>query len=202
MAHANASLPPVLLGIGAGIAAYKIGTVIKHLRDRADMYVVMTPNATKLVGPATFASLTGHPVLVDLWDGSAHGNPVHIDVADIAKALCIAPATADVIGKLANGIADDALTTVAISVDCPIIVAPAMNVRMYRHPIVQENLQKLARFGYHIVEPDSGYLACGHVGPGRLADEARIAAAVIEAIDGRIPPVTQETYTPPARPTS
>ena len=190
MAKPESNLPPVIIGVTGGIAAYKVGGVIKALRDRCNMYVVMTAAATKLVGPATFANLTGHPVLTDLWEASAHGNPVHIDVADIAKVLCIVPATANVIGKLANGIADDALTTLATSVDCPVVVAPAMNTRMFNHPIVQDNLRKLARFGYHIVEPGSGWLACGTVGQGRLAEEQDVAAAVIRALDGNIPPVS------------
>ncbi len=182
------TLPAVILGVSGGIAAYKIGGVIKALRDTCDMYVVMTAAATRLVGPATFANLTGHPVLTDLWEGSEHGNPVHVEIADTARALCIAPATANIIGKLANGIADDALSTIAISVDCPVIVAPAMNTRMYEHPVVQANIARLKRFGYRIVDPESGWLACGHVGPGRLAAEEQIAEAVSAAIAGRIPP--------------
>ncbi|MGE3852779.1 MAG: flavoprotein [Planctomycetota bacterium] len=188
MAKPDTTLPPVIIGVTGGIAAYKVGAVIKALREHADMYVVMTDAATKLVGPSTFANLTGHPVLIDLWDSSQHGNPIHIDIADLAKALCIVPCTANVIGKLANGIADDALTTLAISVDCPVIVAPAMNTRMWNHPIVQDNLGKLARFGYHIVPPGSGWLACGTVGAGRLAEEGDVASAVINALAGKIAP--------------
>ena len=187
MAKPDASLPPVILGVGGGIAAYKAVLVVRALQERANVYVTMTEAATHLVGPATFANLTGHPVLTDLWAGSAHGNPIHIDIADLARVLVIVPTTADLIGKLANGIADDALTTLAISVDCPVVLAPSMNTRMYQHPIVQDNLAKLRRFGYAIVEPGAGWLACGHVGQGRLAEEGEIVAAIDAALAGQIP---------------
>ena len=184
----------VIIGISSGIAAFKIGNLITLLRDDFDCRIVMTENATKLVGPVTFANLTQNPVLTDLWEASKDGVPAHINLADIAKVLCIAPATADIIGKLANGIADDALSTVAIAVDCPTIIAPAMNHRMFNHPIVQENLNKLRDFGYYIIEPEEGWLACGHNAKGRLMNVETIASAIRKAVAGEIAPPKASTH--------
>ena len=178
----------VIIGVSSGIAAFKIGNLITLLRDDFDCRIVMTENATKLVTPVTFANLTQNPVLTDLWEASKDGVPAHINLADIAKVLCIAPATADIIGKLANGIADDALTTVAIAVDCPTIIAPAMNHRMFNHPIVQGNLKKLRDYGYYIIEPEEGWLACGHEAKGRLSKVETIATAIRKAVAGDINP--------------
>lgn len=178
----------VILGISAGIAAFKIGNLISLLRDEFDCWVVMTRNAKKLVKPLTFANLTNNPVISSLWKESEFGKPVHIDIADKASVLCIAPATANIIGKISHGIADDALSTIALSVNCPAIIAPAMNVRMYNHPIVQDNLRRLERFGYHIIEPEEGWLACGIEGKGKLANVEKIAEAIRDAIAGKIKP--------------
>ncbi len=180
--------PTAILGVSGGIAISKIPNLISLLREEFDCWVVMTENATKMIAPITFANLTNNPVVYDLWRGSEFGNPVHINLADKAEVLCIAPATANILGKLANGIANDALSTVALSVDVPVIVAPAMNVRMYAHPIVQRNLRVLCEYGYYIVEPEEGWLACGTVGKGRLAAVEKIAAAIRKAVAGEISP--------------
>ncbi|MCD4656306.1 MAG: hypothetical protein K8S87_02065 [Planctomycetes bacterium] len=184
----NGSKKTVIIGVSSGIAAFKVGNLITLLRDDFDCRIVMTENATKLIAPVTFANLTQNPVLTDLWEGSKDGVPVHINLADIAKVLCIAPATANIISKLANGIADDALSTVAIAVDCPTIIAPAMNHRMFNHPIVQGNLKKLRDFGYYILEPEEGWLACGHESKGRLPKVETIAGEIRRAINGEIKP--------------
>ena len=178
----------VVLGVTSGIAAFKVGNLISLLRKDFNIRVVMTEDSTKLVSPVTFANLTQNPVLTDLWEASKDGVPAHIYLADIASVLCIAPATADILGKLANGIADDALSTTAIAVSCPIVLAPAMNHRMFNNPIVQSNLKKLADFGYYIVEPEEGWLACGHEAVGRLAEVETIAKAIRKAIASEIPP--------------
>ena len=185
--------PILVLGVSGGIAAYKAANVLKLLRDEVDAHVVMTEAATRFVGPVTFAALTGHPVLTDLFDDSASGQPRHITMTDRARCLAIVPATADVIGKLANGIADDPLLTVAISVACPIVIAPAMNTRMWEHPLVARNIATLRGFGAHIVDPESGWLADGHEGPGRLADESVIADAIRAAIRGDFGPLRAPT---------
>ena len=178
----------VIIGISSGIAAFKVGNLITLLRDDFDCRVVMTENATKLIAPVTFANLTQNPVLTDLWEASKDGVPAHINLTDIAKVLCIVPATANIIGKLANGIADDALSTVAIAVDCPTIIAPAMTHRMFNHPIVQGNLKKLRDFGYYIIEPEEGWLACGHEAKGRLPKVETIADEIRRSINGEIKP--------------
>jgi len=142
----------------------------------------MTRAATKLVGPITFAALTGKNVATEPWDRESDVNVEHIHLADQAEAFVVAPATANFLGKAANGIADDMLTSTLLAVTCPVIVAPAMNVRMWKHPAVARNLAAVRDIGYEIVEPDAGFLACGDVGPGRLADPAAILERVEAAL--------------------
>ncbi|MCG3134464.1 MAG: Coenzyme A biosynthesis bifunctional protein CoaBC [Planctomycetes bacterium] len=138
----------------------------------------MTDAAQKLVGPLTFTALTGRPVATDPYTNETGVHVEHIRLADFADVVVIAPATGNVIGKLANGIADDVLTSTLLAVTCPVIVAPAMNVRMWEHPAVRRNVATLREFGYEIVEPDAGFLACGDVGKGRLAPPEQILARV------------------------
>ena len=168
----------VILGVGGGIAAYKSCELVRLLvRGGASVRVVMTPNSTRFVGPLTFQALSGHPVLVDLLDPASEASYGHLDLARRADLLVVAPATADLLARLRAGMGDDAVTTTALACTCPVLVAPAMNTRMWEGPAVQENLAALRARGWHVVGPSSGELADGDVGEGRLADPAEIAEA-------------------------
>ena len=179
----------VTVGVCGGIAAYKAVEVVRQLQDAGfDPHVVMTRAAEEFVRPLTFAAITGHKVITSLWteDAGASGGEIsgieHINEAQTTAALVVVPATADVVAKFANGLADDFLSTMYLATAAPVIVAPAMNVVMWQHPAVQANLQRLHERGARIVEPGSGYLACGMVGGGRLAEESEIVAAVAEVL--------------------
>ena len=175
----------ILLGVSGGIAAYKAGYIASALVQRgADVHVVMTEHAVELVGPATFWALTSNPVITDLFEPPTQHEITHVSLAESADLLLVAPATANIIGKLANGIADDALSTMALVVRCPVIIAPAMNVNMYTNPIVVANVDRLRQHDWIIFEPEAGRLACGEEGVGRLADPADILLAVEEALTG------------------
>ncbi|MDA8334622.1 MAG: bifunctional phosphopantothenoylcysteine decarboxylase/phosphopantothenate--cysteine ligase CoaBC [Peptococcaceae bacterium] len=164
----------VLVGVTGGIAAYKAAELVSLLvREGTVVRVVMTAAATRFVAPLTFASLSGNPVACDLFAPAA-GVHAHIDLAAAADLVVVAPATADFLAKAAAGLADDLLTTLLLACTRPVLLCPAMNTNMYRHPAVRENLARLARLGYHLMEPDAGRLACGTVGPGRLPEPARI----------------------------
>ena len=159
----------IILGVTGGIAIHKSLDLASQLvKSGASVHVVMTENATRLVQPLQFQVISRNPVLLNLFDAGTDWKPPHIDLADRADLLTIVPATANIIGKLANGIADDALSTVAVSVHCPILLAPAMNGHMYQNPFVQQNLAMLKTHGVHFIEPASGDLACGYEGVGRL----------------------------------
>jgi phosphopantothenoylcysteine decarboxylase/phosphopantothenate--cysteine ligase len=161
----------ILLGVSGGIAAYKAAELLRLLkRAGAGVRVVMTRNAAWFVGPMTFEALSGRPVCIDLFEEKQDAAIKHIEWAQEADALVIAPATANIIGKLANGIADDALSTIFLAATCPVIICPAMNSRMYEKRMVQKNLELLGDTGCFIVEPGAGELACGASGPGRLAE--------------------------------
>ena len=167
----------ILLGIGGGIAAYKAAELARLLmQDGHQVQAVMTRAAQEFIQPLTFAALTGRKTLTDLF--AIESAIEHISVAQEHDLLAIAPATADLIGKLANGLADDFLTTLYLAFTGPVVLAPAMNVNMLQHAATQANLQTLRRRGHHIVEPDSGFLACGMIGPGRLADPEAIVEAI------------------------
>ncbi|WP_025851443.1 bifunctional phosphopantothenoylcysteine decarboxylase/phosphopantothenate--cysteine ligase CoaBC [Paenibacillus ehimensis] len=169
----------VLLGVSGGIAAYKAAAVCSKLAQAgADVRVIMTESATKFVAPLTFQTLSRHDVIVDTFDEKDASVVSHIDLADRADLVVIAPATANVIGKIALGLADDMLSTTLLATTAPILVAPAMNVHMYAHPAVQANMLKLAERGVRFIEPGTGQLACGYVGKGRLAEPEEIVAAV------------------------
>ncbi len=166
----------VLLGISGGIAAYKIPFLVRLLVQRdLDVHVVMTRAAMEFVTPLTLATLSQNPVSRDMWLDPFNPSIEHISLADHADVAVIAPGTANVIGKLASGIADDMLTTVFTAVTCPVLVCPAMNVNMFKNPIVQQNLDKLRSIGYHVMPPESGDLACGYTGLGRLPEPEQIA---------------------------
>ena len=162
----------VLLAVTGSIAAYKIANLASMLKKTGcDVHVTMTQNATNFINPITFETLTGNKCLVDTFDRNFQFNVEHVSIAKKADVVMVAPASANVIGKMAGGIADDMLTTTVMACRCPIIVAPAMNTNMYRNPIVQDNIEKLKRFGYEVIKPDSGYLACGDVGEGKMPSE-------------------------------
>ena len=167
-----------MLGVGGGIAAYKACELARLVvKGRGTVRVAMTRAATRFVAPLTFQALSGAPVLVDLLDPSAEQAYGHLGLARQADLLVIAPATADLLARLRAGMGDDAVTTTALAAECPVLVAPAMNVRMWRNPVVQENLAALRARGWHVVGPASGELADGDVGEGRLAEPAEIALA-------------------------
>ena len=173
----------VVLGVSGSIAAYKAANIASMLKKlEADVFVVMTKNAENIINPITFDSLTGHKCVSDTFDRNHEFNIEHIALADRADVMCIAPASANIIGKLANGIADDMLSTTAMAMDCPIIVSPAMNTKMYNNPILQDNLKKLEGYGMTVIPPDDGRLACGAVGSGKMPSEQVIVDYILRAI--------------------
>lgn len=173
----------IILGVTGGIAAYKAAYLASALVKRgADVHVVMTEHALKLVQPATFWGITANDVITDLFEPPKSREIVHVALSESADLMVIAPATANVIGKLANGIADDMLTTMAM-VARRIVICPAMNVHMYENPIVAANIEKLRGLGYAIVEPEAGRLACGDEGIGRLADPDSIVSFVEDMLN-------------------
>lgn len=162
----------VVLGITGSIAAYKMANVASALvKEGADVHVVMTKNATNFINPITFETLTNNKCLVDTFDRNFQFHVAHVSLSQKADVMLIAPASANIIGKLANGIADDMLSTMTLAASCKIIVAPAMNTHMYQNRIVQDNLQKLSDYGFEIIKPAVGRLACAAVGEGKLPDE-------------------------------
>jgi phosphopantothenoylcysteine decarboxylase/phosphopantothenate--cysteine ligase len=176
----------VILAVGGGIAAYKACEVVRLLvKAGAEVRVVMTPNATRFVGPLTFQALSGHPVLVDLLDAASEASYGHLELARRADLLLVAPATADLLARLRAGMGDDAVTTTALACTCPVLLAPAMNTRMWEGPAVQENLAALRARGWNVVGPASGQLADGDVGEGRLADPSEIAAVATRILGAR-----------------
>lgn len=159
----------IIVGVSAGIAAYKAIEVVSRLRKAgAEVKVVMTKNATHIATPLTFGEISNHPVAIDMWEEIHDWNVEHIALATWADAYIVVPATANVIGKINAGIADDMLTTTIMATPAPKFLCPAMNTEMYNNPIVQRNLADLRSLGYHIMEPEVGWLACGVTGPGRL----------------------------------
>lgn len=172
----------IILGVTGSIAAYKSAEIASSLTQMgADVHVIMTESATKLVGPKTFQALTRNPVLVNVFDEPRANEIIHVSLPDRADMLLVAPATANIIGKLANGIADDMLTTAALVVRCPILIAPAMNSKMYSNSIVIGNIDRLKNLGWTFIDPGQGRLACGEEGVGRLADVKTILASVTAA---------------------
>jgi phosphopantothenoylcysteine decarboxylase/phosphopantothenate--cysteine ligase len=178
----------IALGVSGGIAAYKAAELVRLLQDRGvRVQVIMTRAAQEFIRPLTFAALSGEKVITDLFGEGAQEPNIesaveHIAVAQSIDALVVAPATADVIGKFAGGLADDFLSTLFLATTAPVVVAPAMNVNMWENAATQENIGKLRARGIRVVEPDSGYLACGMIGAGRLAANETIVRAVLEAV--------------------
>ena len=170
----------IVLGVTGGIAAYKAASLASLLvKQHADVQVLMTENATQFITPITFEQLTGNKALVDTFDRNYQSSVEHIAVADRADFVLIAPATANVIAKLAHGLADDMLTTTVLACDCPKAIAPAMNTKMYENPVTQDNLALLRRYGWEVVEPASGRLACGAVGKGKLPEPEALLETVL-----------------------
>jgi phosphopantothenoylcysteine decarboxylase/phosphopantothenate--cysteine ligase len=173
----------IVIGVTGGIAAYKAAELVSRLRQSgAAVTVVMTHAATRFVQPLTFATLSGRRVITDLFEEPEPYEAEHVALAQRAALGIVAPATANLLGKLAAGIADDALTTTLLSLACPVVLAPAMNHRMWANPVVQHNVARLRELGYRIVEPEAGWLACGETGPGRLAGLDTILRAAEDAL--------------------
>jgi phosphopantothenoylcysteine decarboxylase/phosphopantothenate--cysteine ligase len=165
----------ILLGVTGGIAAYKALELVRLLtKQNAVVHVVMTKHAEQFVGKVSFQTLSGNPVLTDTFDLSLGAEIKHISLPDNASIAVIAPATANFIAKLAHGIADDLLSTMMLAMTKPVLIAPSMNVHMYNNPVVQDNIAKLKNYGYHFIEPNEGWLACGYEGKGRLAEPEQI----------------------------
>jgi phosphopantothenoylcysteine decarboxylase / phosphopantothenate---cysteine ligase len=179
----------IVLGVSGGIAAYKAAVIVSQLAQRgADVRVIMTTAATQLITPLTMQSLSRHHVVVEPFVEQDPAVISHIDLADHADLFIIAPATANVIAKSALGLGDDMLSTTLLATQAPIVMAPAMNVHMYENPIVQKNMDTLRERGVYFIDPDTGPLACGYVGPGRMAEPERIVAWV-ESFLGRKQPL-------------
>ncbi len=173
----------IVLGVTGSIAAYKIAGLASMLvKQHADVHVIMTKNACNFINPITFETLTRHKCLVDTFDRNFEFSVKHVSLAQAADVFLIAPASANVIGKIANGICDDMLTTTVCATRKPVLISPAMNTGMFENPIVQDNLKKLARFGYHIIEPAVGRLACGDVGTGKMPSEEELFNNILLAI--------------------
>lgn len=173
----------VVLGITGGIAAYKIANLASMLvKLHCDVQVIMTENATNFINPITFETLTNHKCLIDTFDRNFQYNVEHVALAKRADLVMIAPATANIIGKLANGIADDMLTTTTLACTCKKLISPAMNTQMYRNPIVQDNLKKLEHYGFEIIEPATGFLACRDIGEGKLPDPELLLEYILKEI--------------------
>jgi phosphopantothenoylcysteine decarboxylase/phosphopantothenate--cysteine ligase len=165
----------ILLGVSGGVAAYKSADLASKLvQEGAKVTVVMTKSAHRFIGATTFEALTNRPVYTEMFSPQEHFLGEHIGLARRAELFVVAPATANVLGCLANGIADDLLTTLALSATCPVLVAPAMNNEMWSKPAVERNIEQLRQDGVQIVGPGSGWLSCGVIGPGRMAEPAEI----------------------------
>ena len=171
----------VLLGITGSIAAYKIAYLASALHKlHADVHVLMTENATNFINPITFETLTGNKCLVDTFDRNFQFQVEHVSIAKKADVVMIAPASANVIGKMANGLADDMLTTTVMACRCQKILAPAMNTAMYENPVVQDNIRKLKTYGYEVITPASGYLACGDTGAGKMPEPETLLEYILK----------------------
>ena len=171
----------VLLGITGSIAAYKIAYLASALHKlHADVHVLMTENATNFINPITFETLTGNKCLVDTFDRNFQFQVEHVSIAKKADVVMIAPASANVIGKLSNGLADDMLTTTVMACRCQKILAPAMNTAMYENPVVQDNIRKLKNYGYEVITPASGYLACGDTGAGKMPEPETLLEYILK----------------------
>lgn len=179
----------IVIGVTGGIAAYKTAALVSRLvQASAGVTVVMTEAATQLVAPKTFEALSRRPVALGMWDTLTHP---HIELAQEADLLCVAPATANFLAKAALGLADDLLSTLVLAFSGPILVAPAMNTAMWQKPVVQRNIERLRQDGIQIIEPETGYLSCGMVGAGRMAEPEVIFNRIVEVLRS-LPPRTKK----------
>src|SRR5687768_3575814 len=173
----------IALGVCGGIGAYKAVEIARGLQKQGhDVVAVMTKSARKFVGPLTFEAITRREVITDQWTPGANADIEHISIASTIDLLVVAPATANTIGKFANGLADDFLSALYVATRAPVLIAPAMNTNMFDHPAVAKNLETLMARGVHIVDPGSGYLACGWIGKGRLAEPDEVVAAAEQVL--------------------
>lgn len=173
----------VILGVTGSIAAYKAASLASLIKKQhADVHVIMTKNAMQFISPITFESLTGNKCLVDTFDRNFQFQVEHVELAKRADIAVVAPATANVMAKLAHGLADDMLTTTLLACECPKLIAPAMNTRMYENPVTQDNQKLLEKYGWKIIEPATGYLACGDTGRGKFPDEHLILEHILNEI--------------------
>ncbi|MBD5533367.1 MAG: bifunctional phosphopantothenoylcysteine decarboxylase/phosphopantothenate--cysteine ligase CoaBC [Lachnospiraceae bacterium] len=173
----------IVLGVTGSIAAYKIASLASMLvKQKADVTVIMTPNATNFINPITFESLTGHKCLVDTFDRNFEFQVEHVSLAKQTDVFLVAPASANVIAKAAHGIADDMLTTTLLACTCPKLFAPAMNTRMYLNPVVQDNMKTLSQYGMEVITPARGYLACGDTGEGKMPDPEVLFEYIVKAL--------------------
>lgn len=192
----------VVIGVGGGIAAYKVCTLVSRLVQRGcGVTVAMTEAGTKFVTPLTFQALTRRQVFTTMWEMQGYYDPQHLALTEMADLFVVAPATADLIGKFAAGIGDDLVTTLMLGRDCPALLAPAMNTRMWENLIVQRNVATLRQLNHAFVEPAEGWLACGTVGRGRMAEPETILDAVAEALRSE-PPRRASTANPSDTPES
>jgi phosphopantothenoylcysteine decarboxylase / phosphopantothenate---cysteine ligase len=176
----------IVVGVCGSIAAYKVAVLVRRLRQEgADVHVVMTPAATRFVGPVTFRALSQRPVITDMWDPNAPWDEPHVALGERADLYVIAPATADMVGKLAGGLADDLVCATALATRAPVLVAPAMSDHMAESPVVQDNLARLRARGVHVIGPERGPLASGRIGLGRMSEPEAIVAEVIALVGGR-----------------
>jgi phosphopantothenoylcysteine decarboxylase/phosphopantothenate--cysteine ligase len=182
-----------LVAVCGGIAAFKTCHVVSRLvQQRCGVSVVMTEAATRFVGPLTFQALTGRTVFTSQWEASERYDHQHIRLTDMADLMVIAPATANIIGKAASGIADDLVSTMIVSADSSVLMAPAMNARMWSNPVVQQNVERLRSLGYHFVGPEAGWLSCRTIGMGRMADPDLIFDTVVKLLTAK-PPKSRTT---------
>ena len=171
----------IVIGVSGGIACYKAAEIVNDLVKKGhEVHVIMTKNALEFIGPLTFQTLSKNPVITDMFADKEHSEVQHISLAQKADLFVLVPATANLIGKIANGIADDMLTTTVMAARCPKIIAPAMNTVMWENPIVQDNLAKLRKYGYQVLETDSGRLACGDLGAGKLLPWQEIVEIILK----------------------
>ena len=178
----------LLVAVGGGIAAYKVCEVVSRLVQRGcGVTVAMTQAGTRFVGVETFQALSGRQVFTSLWAGEGVYEPRHLALSEAADLFLVAPATADLIGKFACGIADDLVSTMMLGRDCPALLAPAMNTRMWQNPILQRNVATLREAGVKVVEPGEGWLACRTIGKGRMAEPQQIIEAVVQQLKGAAP---------------
>lgn len=183
------SVREVLVGVSGGVAAYKTAELVSRLvKRKISVSVVMTASASNFIGKATFEALTNRPVHQSLFSPQEHFLGEHIGLARRAELFVIAPATANVLGKIAQGIADDLLTTLAMAATCPVILAPAMNTEMWAKPAVQRNISQLRADGYHLIAPGEGWLSCRVSGPGRMAEASEIEANILTWLEPEISP--------------